>query len=577
MHNKHIQTSRRKPFKRILPFLALALIVGLWLAAQWHHPTAVYATDRAIAGRIIDEQNAPVREAEVALFVNDQDEPLSEAHTQPDGSYLLLLQDSPQIEKVRIEVERPHFEEFEWEASQDDLQALIEEGSLVVDDIILKRRLQLGFWIVSITFVGMLVLVATERLHKTLAALLAIAVIFGVSFVGGTFNSDLFIFDFEQALEHVDFNVIFLLMGMMIVIAIIEETGIFQWLAYRAYKLSGGRAWLLTVILILITAGSSALLDNVTTMLLMTPITLQIALAMEIDPLSLLLPEVLASNVGGISTLIGTPTNILIGSYAGLSFNDFFINLTPGVLLALSGLIGYALLYYRKEHKKSGTVSESLLKLLEENARIEDPKRLIKSGVVFGVLLVLFITGESIHLPPAASAIMGAVAMLIWVNPDIEGMLAVVDWTTLMFFIGLFMVIGAVQEVGLIFLIADWLGQVVAGKLFLALLVVVWSAAILSGVVDNIPFAAAMLPVVNFLTETIPGANNMMLFYGLSVGAAMGGNSSLIGASANLVTAGIAERAGYKITFKKFLFVGFPSMIVTVALALGWLLLHFLI
>lgn len=571
------QNTERKSFKRFLPYLALALIVGLWLMAQWKNPTVAYAVDRAIAGRVIDKQNAPVREAEVFLFINDEDEPLSEAQTQPDGSYLLLLQDSPEIKKARIEIERAHFEDFEWEASPDELGALIVEGSLVVDDIVLERRLQLGFWIVSITFVGMLVMIATERLHKTLAALLAIAIIFGVSFVGGTFNPDLFIFDFEQALEHVDFDVIFLLMGMMIVIAIIEETGVFQWLAYQAYKLSGGRAWLLTIILILITAAASALLDNVTTMLLMTPITLQIALAMEIDPLSLLLPEVLASNVGGISTLIGTPTNILIGSYAGLSFNDFFINLTPGVLLALLGLIGYALLYYRKEYKKSGTVSESLLKLLEENARIEDPKRLIKSGVVFTVLLVLFIIGESIHLPPAVSAIMGAVAMLIWVNPDIEGMLAVVDWTTLMFFIGLFMVIGAVQEVGLIFLIANALGQLVGGKLLLALLIVVWSAAILSGVVDNIPFAAAMLPVVNFLTETVPGANNMLLFYGLSVGAAMGGNSSLIGASANLVTAGIASRAGYKISFKKFLFVGFPSMIVTVTLALGWLLLHFLI
>jgi Na+/H+ antiporter NhaD/arsenite permease-like protein len=571
------QKSNKTPFKRILPFLELALIVSLWLMAQWQNPTMVQAADRAIAGRIIDEQGAPVREAEVALFVNGEDEPLSESRTQPDGSYLLLLQDSPPIEDVRIEIERAHFESFQWEAEQGDLDALIDGGSLVLDDITLTRRLQLGFWIVSITFLGMLALVATERIHRTLAALLAIAIIFGVSFVGGTFNPDLFIFDFDQALEHVDFDVIFLLMGMMIVIAIIEETGIFQWLAYQAYRLSGGRAWQLTIILILITAVSSALLDNVTTMLLMTPITLQIALAMEIDPLSLLLPEVLASNVGGISTLIGTPTNILIGSYAGLSFNDFFINLTPGVLLALLGLIGYALLYYRKEYRKSGTVSESLLKILEENAQIEDPRRLFKSGVVFGVLLFLFIIGESIHLPPAASAIMGAVAMLIWVNPDIESMLAVVDWTTLMFFIGLFMVIGAVQEVGLIFLIASGLGEFVAGKLLLALLVVVWSAAILSGIVDNIPFAAAMLPVVSFLTETVPGADSLVLFYGLSVGAAMGGNSSLIGASANLVTAGIAERAGYKISFKKFLFVGFPSMIVSVTLALGWLLLRFLV
>jgi Na+/H+ antiporter NhaD/arsenite permease-like protein len=297
---------------------------------------------------------------------------------------------------------------------------------------------------------------------------------------------------------------------------------------------------------------------------------------MGIDPLSLLLPEVLAANVGGTSTLIGTPTNILIGSYADISFYDFLAYQTPGVVLALVGLIGYCLFFYRKEYRLAGArTSQVLLHQLEENARIEDPAKLKRAGIVFGALLLLFIFGEVIHLEPAVSAIIGAVAMLIWVHPEIEEIITVVDWTTLIFFIGLFMVIGALNEVGLIYLITEWIAEAVSGNLTIALFLVLWSAAVMSGVVDNIPFAAGMLPVVDFLTRTVPGANSQVLYYSLSLGAGFGGNSSLIGASENLVTAGIAGRAGYPITFKTFLKVGFPAMLLTVALGTIWLLIRF--
>ena len=198
-----------------------------------------------------------------------------------------------------------------------------------------------------------------------------------------------------------------------------------------------------------------------------------------------------------------------------------------------------------------------------------------RSGVIFGVMLVFFILGERFHLVPAVTAILGAVAMLLWVAPDIESMLKVVDWTTLMFFISLFIVVGAIQEVGLISLIADAIGQMVGNNLTLATVVLVWSAALLSGVIANIPFTAAMLPVVGFLTRTIPGASNQVLFFALSVGSAMGGNSSLIGASANLVTAGIAERAGYRISYVEFFKIGMPAMIITVVIGLLWLLIRF--
>jgi len=194
---------------------------------------------------------------------------------------------------------------------------------------------------------------------------------------------------------------------------------------------------------------------------------------------------------------------------------------------------------------------------------------------VFAVMLAFFVAGERIHLEPAVTAIMGAVAMLVWVAPDIEEMLKVVDWTTLMFFIALFILVGAIQEVGLISIIAAGIGRVVGENLPAAILVMVWAAALLSGVIANIPFTAAMLPVVSFLTRTVPGASNQVLYYSLSIGSAMGGNSTLIGASANLVTAGIAERAGYRITYLDFLKVGMPATILTVAIGTVWLFIQF--
>jgi Na+/H+ antiporter NhaD/arsenite permease-like protein len=350
-------------------------------------------------------------------------------------------------------------------------------------------------------------------------------------------------------------------------------------MTYQAYRLSGGRTWLLVVILMFITAIASALLDNVTTMLLMTPITIQIALAMGVNPLALLMPEVLSSNVVGISTLIGTPTNILIGSYGHLSFNDFLSNLTPGVLLALIGLVVYSELTYRREFKKTGRgqVSELLMAKLTERARITEPVHLRKAAVVGAGMLALFILGENFHLLPAVTALIGATALLVWIRPDIEEMIEAVDWTTLVFFMALFIVVGAIQEVGLISFIAEGIGFLVGGHLVLAMLMVIWASALLSTVIANIPFTAAMLPVIAYLTRTLPGVESNALYYCLSVGSAMGGNGSLIGASANLITAGISERAGYPITYLYFLKKGFPALLITVTLATLWLLLRFLV
>ena len=574
-------TRRRKRFtlpdKRWVRWAVLIIMVGMWSTAQFKDTPRALAVPHAIAGRVIDEQGEPVVETEVTLYINDDEEALAHAATQPDGTFLLVLPDDTSVESARVEFERHHFAHAEWVAEGDALESLQSGSGVVLEDTILLRVVGVAFWIATIAFLGMLTLIAFEWLDKTLAALLGLAILWAVTFIGGAISPSLYIFNFEQALEYIDFEVIFLLLGMMIVIGTIEATGIFQWLAYQAYRLSGGRVWLMAVILMIIAAVASALLDNVTTMLLMTPITIEIALAMGIGPLTLLIPALMASNVGGLATLVGTPVNIMVGSYADLSFTDFIINQTPGVILAMAGLIIYVLLRYRKQFREEqgSGVSPAMEERLIENSRIRQPKRLRKSMIVFAGLLLLFLFGEPLHLTPAVSAIIGAVLMLIWVNPDVESMMQVVDWTTLVFFLALFMVIGAVQEVGLISMIAVTIGNAVGGQPVLAMLVLLWVTSLLSGVIANIPFAAAMLPVVRFLTAATPGIDGNALYYTLALGADMGGNSSLIASSANLIVAGITERAGYPLTFMKFLSAGLPATIITTALGMLWLLIRF--
>jgi Na+/H+ antiporter NhaD/arsenite permease-like protein len=557
---------------------ALLLAISLVLALTGRGTQAEEPLPPLVTGNIFDRQGQPVAGAEITLHATREGDPLSEATTQPNGLFALTVPEAIPGTLI-VHIERAHFEEMDITLSTGAIDALRAGESVVLPDTTLPRKVNLAFWLATLVFAGMLVLIATGKLHNTLAALLGASLVFAISYLGHPVFEDLFIFEFDTALGYVDWNVIFLIMGMMIIIAVVERTGIFQWLAFTAYRLSGGRLWLLLPILMVVTGVASAFLDNVTTMLLMTPITIQISLAMGINPLALLMPEVMASNVVGISTLIGTPTNILIGSYANITFNDFLTNLTPGVLMALIGLILYSEFIYRRDLLATGAggISPLLLERLAERARIAEPDHLKKAGWVGAAMLVLFILGERIHLLPAVTALMGATALLVWIRPDIEEMIEAVDWTTLVFFISLFVVVGAIQEVGLISLIADAIGRLVGENLLLAMLVVTWSSAVLSTVIANIPFTAAMLPVVGYLTANIPGAENLVLFYCLSVGSAMGGNGSLIGASANMVTAGIAERAGHPIAYVYFFKKGFPALILTVGLASIWLVLHFLL
>jgi Na+/H+ antiporter NhaD/arsenite permease-like protein len=543
------------------------------------HPGSVEAQDDqfVVTGGVLDAQSQPLVAAEVKLFAGGQDEPLDRSETSEEGLWSLHIPDVPN-RVLTVEIERLHFKRVVIRLTAQDLEGLRESGSIDLGQIQMERSISAAFWVATIVFLGVLLVIAFEKLHSTTAALTGLSAVFLISSVGGAINPDFFIFNFETALGYINWEVIFLVMAMMIIIAIIERTGIFQWAAFQAYRLSRGRAWLLVIILMLLTAIASALLDNFTTMLLMTPISLQIGLALGINPLALIIPEVLASNVGGITTLIGTPTNILIGAYAGISFQDFLVNQTIGVLFGMILMGAYVLYHYREEWRKHPQgISETLYHRLEENARMREPANLWKSGLVFLLVLIGFIIGEQYDVVPAVPALIGATILLVWLKPDVHAMITAVDWTTLVFFMALFIVVGAVQEVGLISMVALGMSRVIGESLILGIFLIVIGVGTLSTVIANIPLAASMLPVVEFLSGSIPGATNKVLYYALSMGAAMGGNGLLIGAEANLVTAGITSQAGTPISFKEFLKIGLPVTYLTLAAGFLWLLLRFVV
>ena len=536
------------------------------------------STYSVIVGKVINRQRQPVSHAVIHATTDASGDPVAEAISQNDGSFILHLPDN-QIELTELVINRPHYETMHILLDQDIAAQLHTDAPVILANTILFPDINAGFWVATAVFTFVLGVIALGRVQNALAALAGAAVLFAVSYLGPVWNSDYYIFSFDEALEYIDWNVIFLIMGMMLVIAVVEHTGIFQWLAFKSYQVSRGKIWLLLTILMIVTGIASAFLDNVTTMLLMAPITIQIAISLGMHPFALLIPEVFASNVVGISTLVGTPTNILIGSYADISFSDFLVNLTPGVILAFIGLVLYSLFVYKKElhTDQSEHIAAALYAELERNAVIDKPEQLKKAGWVGAGMILLFVFGEHVHLLPSVTAIMGAAAMLVWIKPDVEEIVQAVDWTTLLFFMALFICVGAIQEVGLVNVIAGFISNVVGDNLLLAILALIWISALLSSVIANIPFTAAMLPVIGYLTASIPGAESKVLFFALSVGAAMGGNGSLIGASANMVTSGIAEKAGYPISYGYFLKKGLPALIITVALATLWVLLRFLV
>ena len=404
----------------------------------------------------------------------------------------------------------------------------------------------------SAIFVITYAVIASERIHKTVAALAGAAVmlIFGL-------------ISQETAFEHVDWNVIFLLFGMMIIAGAMRRSGVFQWLAIQSAKWTRGEPVRLMAVLLILTAAASAVLDNVTTVVLIGPITIFLASRLRVSPIPFLIAEVLASNIGGMATLIGDPPNLIVGSAAGFSFIDFLNHMLPVSLVLMALLLLYARLVFRKSIV---VASEQRLGLMQMDAKaaIVDPVLARRSVIVLIVTILGFVIHGFVHLEPATIAVAGAAALMVWARLDPHQSLEDVEWAGLLFFVGLFIVVGALLETGVISSMADQLADWTGGDPFVTSIAMVWFAGIASGIVDNIPLAAAMVPIIHELSAVM---DVQPLWWSLALGADLGGNLTVIGASANVILITLAEREGHKITFRQFLVHGVPVTLVTLVVA----------
>ncbi len=503
--------------------------------------------------------------------------------TEADGTYQAMFkvpEGSLQGNEIEITSVKSSYSPADFKVAPEHISRN-GSGVVVNANFQIKRKAGPAFWIASIIFILAYILISFELLHRTLAAMLGAATMLVISYTFGTFNPEYHILSYESAINAIDMNVIFLLMGMMIIVGILKHTGVFQWCAYQCYRLARGNVVVLAIILMAFTAVASAFLDNVTTMLLLTPVSIEIALSLGITPIALLLPEVLASNIGGTATLIGDPPNIMIGSYAGLTFMDFVVNLTPVCVVALAVLFVYTKFIYKKEYSKAKiTDIQAFIAQLREEYQITDGTLLTVGLIVMSMVIGMFLTHGILHMEVCIAALFGAAVLFTYgiVTKKINLLELIekdIEWTTLLFFMFLFMLVGAVEEAGLLDVVADWVLNLSHGNLMTSICLILWVSAIMSAFVDNIPFTATMLPIVAYLTQVIPGADSGVLWWALAFGACFGGNGTMIGASANVVTMGIAESAGHPMKFVGFMKVAFPYMIISVAIANVWLLLAY--
>ena len=411
-------------------------------------------------------------------------------------------------------------------------------------------------------------LIATERLNRVTVALggAAILLVLRIVSVNDAFHSEEF---------GVDWAVIGLLLGMMLIVGVLAQTGLFDYLGIRAAQRARGRPFRILVMLVLLTAGASALLDNVTTVLLVAPVTIEITRRLGIRPVPYLIAEALASNIGGAATLVGDPPNIIIASRARLSYADFLVHLAPLALLLLLVFVLMARLLFRRalvvDEDRVVTVMQ-----LDAQAAIGDPQLLLRGLLVLGAVTAAFVLHSLTHLEPAVVALVGAGVLLLIARRDLRPFFAHVEWATLAFFVGLFIMVGALAKTGAIDRVAGVLADATGGHVPRAALVLLGASAALSAIVDNIPYVATMAPVVSGLIADLHSAHDPnVLWWALALGADLGGNATLIGASANVVIAGAAAREGHPIRFVEFAKYGIPVTLVTIAVSAGYLWLRY--
>jgi Na+/H+ antiporter NhaD/arsenite permease-like protein len=413
-----------------------------------------------------------------------------------------------------------------------------------------------------VVFLVALAIIASERVHRTQVALVGAALVV----VSG-------VVDQEQATHAVDFNTIGLLVGMMVLVRLTEPTGVYNYLAIRAGQLARGRPVLVVVALTGTTALLSAFLDNLTTVLLMVPITFLLADTLDIPVVPLIVMEIIASNIGGTATLIGDPPNILIAGATGLSFNAFLLNLGPAAALTLVVVVAGLYALYRPKLRIAQANRDRVM-ALDARQSIEDANELRRTLPVLVLTIVAFFFHQVLHLEPATVALTGAAAALLVSRQSVEGTLGGLEWATLFFFLGLFVMVGALEETGAIDRVAQAIAAVTGGDRTAELLGVTWVAAVGSAVVDNIPFTAAMIPVVEDLQPG--GGGDDAYWWSLALGACFGGNATLIAAAANVAASGLAQRAGQPISFLGYLRVGLPVTVLSMVLATGYIALRYL-
>lgn len=418
--------------------------------------------------------------------------------------------------------------------------------------------LSIAIFLVVMTFI------ITERMNITVVAMGGAVLVVFLKIMTST-----------QALGFVDFNTIGILVGMMIIVSIVKNSGVFEYLAIYAAKLAKGDPWKIILILCIITAVISAFLDNVTTVLLIAPVTLVITDVLELDPIPFLIPIIMSSNIGGTATLIGDPPNIMIGSEAGLGFMDFIVNLAPIIIIIFIATFAIIKFLYRNKLKVS---EDKKLKILafDEKKAIRNLPLLKKSLFVLALVIMGFFLHELFGYPSAFVALFGAVLLMMISGESIDEVFQSVEWSTIFFFAGLFVVVGSLEQVGVINAIANGLISITGGNLLITGILIIWLSAIISAFLNNVPFIATLIPLI----QTMGVKANMdvtPLWWAISLGACLGGNGTLIGASANVIVAGVAEKAGYKLTFKRYFKMGFPLMLVSIVISTIYIVVFYLI
>ncbi len=422
--------------------------------------------------------------------------------------------------------------------------------------------------LVVVVFAAAYVLIATERIHRVAAALWGAAgmVLLGVVDTQVAFFS-------EQT--GVDWNVIFLLLGMMVIVSIVKQTGVFDYAAIWAAKRTRGRPFATLVLLVCITALASALLDNVTTVLLVAPVTLLLCDRLGVTPVPFLIAEALAANIGGTATLVGDPPNIIIASRGGLTFNDFLLNLAPVVVLLMAVFVGLCWLLFRSSMRYD-PARVAVLMALDERDVIRDGALLLRSAVVLVAVVVGFVAHPWLEVEPSLVALLGAGALVALSGLEPRQYLEEVEWATLVFFMGLFVMVGALVEVGIVSRLGEVVADAVGDRYLLAATALLWGSGLVSGIIDNIPYVATMTPLVQNLVDAGGGSEQARaLWWALALGADLGGNATAVGASANVVVLGIAARNGHPISFWKFTRYGAVVALVTIAVSWVYLWLRY--